>query len=153
MPVPGMSAGSTRCGNIADVDDATNELVEAATSVRERAHCPYSGYAVGVAIRSAEGTIHVGCNVENASYPEGTCAEAGAIAAMVAAGEHVIREVVVVTAGAVPGEPCGGCRQRLNEFAAPDVVVRAVSVDGGDPVEIRLGDLLPYSFGPDHLPD
>ena len=82
-------------------------------AARANAHCPYSGYAVGAAIRTALGTVFTGCNVENAAYPEGTCAETGAIAAMVLAGERTIREVAVVTDGDAPGTPCGGCRQRL----------------------------------------
>ncbi len=123
------------------------DLVDAARRAQANAYCPYSQYRVGVALRTPSGSIHVGCNVENAAFPAGTCAEAGAIAAMVAAGEREIAEVVVVTGGDHPGSPCGGCRQRLSEFATPDVVIYATTSDGGESIEHSLGDLLPFSFG------
>lgn len=129
---------------------ALDELIGAATTARANAHCPYSNYSVGAAIRSASGAVFAGCNVENAAYPEGTCAEAGAIAAMVLAGEREIAEVVVVTAGPTPGTPCGGCRQRIREFAGPDVVVHAMTGDGAR-LDIMVSDLLPHSFGPEFL--
>jgi cytidine deaminase len=95
----------------------TRQLFEAARSAKSRAHCPYSGYPVGAAVRTTSGRVYTGCNVENASYPEGTCAETAAIAAMVLDGEHSIDTVLTVTDGATPGTPCGGCRQRIREFA------------------------------------
>jgi len=125
-------------------------LVDAATEARARAYCPYSGYHVGVAIRTGSGAVIAGCNVENASYPLGTCAEAGAIAAMLLAGERVIAEVVVVTDGEEPGTPCGGCRQRIREFAGPDVVVHSLSATG-QALSRTLAQLLPHSFGPEFL--
>ena len=88
-------------------------LIEAAAKVRANAYAPYSRFKVGAAIRGASGAVYVGCNVENAAYPEGTCAEAGAIAAMVAAGEARIAEVAVIADSPDPVAPCGGCRQRL----------------------------------------
>ena len=129
-----------------------DELIEAAVTAQANAHCPYSNYSVGAAIRTASGAVFAGCNVENAAYPEGTCAEAGAIAAMVLAGEREIAEVVVVTGGSTAGTPCGGCRQRLREFAAPDVIVHALSNDGAA-LRMTMAELLPSSFGPEFLTD
>ncbi|MCP3970860.1 MAG: cytidine deaminase [Rhodobacteraceae bacterium] len=120
-------------------------LIDAAAQVRENAHAPYSRFKVGAAIRAASGVVYVGCNVENASYPEGTCAEAGAIAAMVAAGETDIAEVAVIANGPDPVAPCGGCRQRLMEFSTPEVQVTMATVAGAVKV-VRLGDLLPGAF-------
>ncbi|RBI87611.1 cytidine deaminase [Rhodosalinus halophilus] len=126
------------------------DLREAALAVRARAHAPYSGFAVGAALRGAGGGLHVGCNVENVSYPEGTCAEAGAIAAMVAAGETRIAEVYVVADSPQPVSPCGGCRQRLAEFAASDVVVVMATTAGAER-RMTLGALLPGAFGTAHM--
>jgi len=123
----------------------SDELLAAAVAVRANAYAPYSNFAVGAAVRGASGRIFVGANVENASYPVGTCAEAGAIAAMIAAGERRIVEVLVLGEGPRPLTPCGACRQRLAEFADPDTLVHA-----GDPAGIRasysLGALLPEAF-------
>jgi cytidine deaminase len=127
-------------------------LVHAATEAHARAHCPYSGYHVGAAILTGSGAVHTGCNVENAAYPLGTCAEAGAIAAMVLAGERAIAEVVVVTDGDEPGTPCGGCRQRIREFAGPEVRIHSVSATG-QVSSSTLDELLPHSFGPEFLQD
>lgn len=126
------------------------ELLRAATAAHLQAYCPYSRYRVGVAIRTGSGAVVVGCNVENAAYPLGSCAEAGAIAAMVTGGERSIAEVVVVTDGESPGTPCGGCRQRLREFAGPEVVVHSVAASG-EVVTMTMADLLPHSFGPEFL--
>ena len=121
-------------------------------AVRAHAHAPYSGFKVGAALRTSAGTVFVGCNVENVAYPEGTCAEAGAIATMVAAGERDIAAVYVVAGSPMPVTPCGGCRQKLAEFAAPDVEVVMATTEG---VEQRttVGDLLPGAFGTDHMDD
>ncbi len=102
-----------------DDDRDLHALHAAALAVRERAHAPYSGYRVGVALLDDLGNTWLGCNVENASYPEGCCAETAAIAAMVAGGGRRIRELSVVGghAGPEPCAPCGGCRQRISEFA------------------------------------
>ncbi len=121
-------------------------LIEAAAAVREKAHAPYSRFKVGAAIRAASGQVYAGCNVENVSSPEGTCAEAGAIAAMVAGGDTEIAEVAVIAGGHEPITPCGGCRQRLAEFAAPDVMVTMATVQGAQRT-MRMGDLLPGAFG------
>jgi len=83
-------------------------LLDAARAVRENAYVPYSRFKVGAALRCPDGTVHVGCNVENVAYPEGTCAEAGAIAAMAAAGGREIAEICVIADSPVPVSPCGG---------------------------------------------
>ena len=126
------------------------ELLAAAQEIHLRAYCPYSHYRVGAAIRTSSGAVVVGCNVENAAYPLGSCAEAGAIAAMVASGERAIVEIVVVTDGDEPGTPCGGCRQRIREFAEPDAAVHSVGAQGAT-WSTTLAELLPHSFGPDLL--
>ena len=129
----------------------SGDLYRRALAIREHAYAPYSAYKVGAAIRGASGAIHVGANVENAAYPQGQCAEAAAIGAMIAAGETRIAEVAVIGAGDTLCTPCGGCRQKLREFAQPsDLIVIA-----GDSTGVRahwtLEQLLPASFGPDHL--
>lgn len=121
------------------------ELKDRAVAVRQRAYAPYSNFQVGAALRAASGEVYVGCNVENAAYPEGTCAEAGAIAAMVAAGETVITEAYVVADSATPVAPCGGCRQKLAEFGAGDVVVTLATL-GGVEQQMTLSQLLPGAF-------
>lgn len=125
-------------------------LKEAAMAVRENAHAPYSNFKVGVALMSTSGAVYVGCNVENAAYPEGTCAEAGAIAAMVAAGDTAIAEAYVIAASNSPVTPCGGCRQKLAEFAAPDVRVTMATTSGLELVS-TVGQLLPGAFAQDHM--
>lgn len=127
-------------------------LKDAALSVREKAYAPYSNFKVGAAIRSASGEVFSGCNVENVAYPEGTCAEAGAIAAMVAAGELSLTEVYVVASSPQPVPPCGGCRQKLAEFGKRDVKVTLATVDGAE-FETTIGDLLPGAFGASHMED
>jgi len=125
-------------------------LREAAIAVRERAYVPYSRFKVGAALRGDAGGTFVGCNVENVAYPQGTCAEAGAIAAMVAAGERRIAEVYVVADGPVPVTPCGGCRQKLAEFASGGVRVTMATLAGTEEV-MTLGELLPGAFGTEHM--
>jgi cytidine deaminase len=126
------------------------ELLAAALAVRARAHAPYSHYAVGAALRDESGRIHTGCNVENAAYPQGLCAEAGAIAALVAAGGRRITAVAVAGGRMRPAMPCGGCRQKLREFAVDAVGVECVS-ESGEIVSATMAELLPLSFGPDDL--
>lgn len=135
---------------LAEMEPSMRELFEAARATREKAHCPYSNYAVGAAVRTVSGELYTGCNVENASYPLGNCAEASALAAMVAAGERSAVEVVVVTSGPTPGTPCGGCRQRIREFASPETVVHAATADGTF-VTMTMQQMLPMSFGPEDL--
>ncbi len=127
------------------------DLIDAALAVRERAYVPYSKFKVGAAFRCDDGSIVVGCNVENAAYPQGICAEGGAMSAMIASGRQVIFEVVVVGAGTMPCTPCGGCRQKLREFASPEVPVHMVDPAGKVLLTRTLAQLLPDSFGPDHL--
>lgn len=126
------------------------ELLEAALRARENAHAPYSGFKVGAAVRCPDGSVFAGCNVENVAYPQGTCAEAGAIAAMVAAGRVEIAEVWVVAEGPEIITPCGGCRQRIAEFAQPEVPV-VMAGPGGERARSTIGALLPGGFGPGHL--
>jgi xanthosine phosphorylase len=121
------------------------DLFEAARAAFENAHAPYSKFRVGAALRTPSGRIFAGANVENASYPEGNCAEASALAAMVAAGERQIAEVLVLAAGERLCTPCGGCRQRLAEFAGPDVPIH-LSDPQGLRRTVKLGELLPLSF-------
>jgi len=125
-------------------------LLTAARDIREKAYAPYSKFKVGAALRSASGEVFVGVNVENAAYPEGTCAEAGAIAAMVAAGETKITEVAVIADAPVPVQPCGGCRQKLREFAGPDVIVTMTNLSGTE-LKMTVGELLPGAFTQDQL--
>ena len=128
----------------------SKDLILAATAVRAKAYAPYSNFHVGAALRTPSGAIFVGCNVENAAYPEGTCAEAGAIAAMCAAGEYTIVEVVVIAGGNRPVPPCGGCRQKLSEFAKGGVAVTMVAANGTQETT-SVADLLPGAFDLDHL--
>lgn len=128
------------------------DLLTAATDVRERAYAPYSNFKVGAALRGKTGEVFVGCNVENAAYPEGTCAEAGAIAAMVAAGETRITEVLVIADSPRPVSPCGGCRQKLAEFADPEVVVTMATTKGAVQTT-SIAALLPGAFSDQDLED
>jgi len=126
------------------------DLLTAARAAQTRAYAPYSHFLVGAAVLDEHGRVHAGCNVENAAYPQGVCAEAGALSAMVLAGGTRVRAAVVVGDGAAPVTPCGGCRQKLREFAAPDTPILVA-----DRTRLRarftLAQLLPDSFGPDHL--
>ena len=122
--------------------DTPNALLEAARAVMRNAYVPYSHFPVGAALRGAGGGIHAAANVENAAYPQGQCAEASAIGAMIAAGETKIAAIAVVAEKLDVCPPCGGCRQRLSEFAGPDTPVYL-----GDTMTTTLGELLPLSFG------
>jgi cytidine deaminase len=125
-------------------------LLDAAKRARENAHAPYSNFKVGAAVKTASGDIFAGCNVENVAYPEGTCAEAGAIAAMVLAGEREITEAVVIADAPLPVTPCGGCRQKLKEFAGPETKVTMLTTGGAELV-MTMGELLPGAFDREHL--
>ena len=131
-------------------DLSMQRLVNAARAARERAHVPYSRFAVGAALLDEQGRVHAGCNVENAAYPQSQCAEASAIAHLVLAGGTRILAAAVVGVAEQPVTPCGGCRQRLREFAQDDAPVWVADLQG---VRARytLGELLPASFGPAHL--
>lgn len=126
------------------------DLLKAATEVRERAWAPYSRFKVGAAIRGESGRVYVGCNVENAAYPEGTCAEAGAIAALVAGGDTRIAEVCVIADSPEPVSCCGGCRQKIAEFAGPDVPVTMATLDGRTR-RMTVAELLPGVFARSHM--
>lgn len=129
--------------------DITDMLV-AANAARANAHAPYSNFKVGACLRGKSGRLYAGCNVENAAYPQGQCAEATAIGVMVAAGEKAIAEILVVHDGPQLAGPCGGCRQRLREFAGLDAPVYLCRPDGLQRT-FTLGELLPLSFGPEQL--
>jgi len=124
---------------------SVTHLFDAAKAVRERAHAPYSNFRVGAALRSSAGIVYAGCNVENASYPEGWCAETSAIAQLIAAGDRQIEEVVVVAGGDRLCTPCGGCRQRLAEFAGPETIIHAADLNG-ILKSFKMRDLLPEAF-------
>ena len=127
-------------------------LLATARQAQRQAYAPYSNYPVGAAVLDAQGHIHAGCNVENAAYPEGLCAEAAALSAMVLAGGRQARAVLVVGSGGNGSwiTPCGGCRQKLREFGAPDLIIQSAN-------ELTLGprhtlaQLLPESIGPGHI--
>jgi len=127
-----------------------DDLFAAAMAARANAYAPYSEYQVGAALRGADGRIYAGANVENAAYPQGQCAEASAIGLMVAFGERRITEALVVAGGEHIPTPCGGCRQRLREFMALDSPLHLAGPEGVRRT-VTLGDLLPLSFGPEHL--
>jgi cytidine deaminase len=135
---------------VTDPHAPVQDLFAAALAARLHAYAPYSRFTVGAALASASGSIHAGCNVENAAYPVGTCAEAGAIAAMVAAGERRISALLVVGEGPALVTPCGACRQRIREFAGPDTPVHVADLAGVRRT-YRLETLLPAAFGPDNL--
>ena len=125
-------------------------LLQAAKDAMAQAYAPYSKYRVGAAILAENGKVYSGCNVENAAYPVGTCAEAGAISAMVAAGQGRIAEIVVMGEGENLVTPCGGCRQRIREFAGAATRIHACDSSGVRRT-FTCDELLPASFGPEHL--
>jgi cytidine deaminase len=131
-------------------DEQRDAMLAAAKAAMARAHAPYSHFQVGAAVLDTQGRIHAGCNVENAAYPQGVCAEAGALSAMVLAGGTAVQAVLVVGNGEGLVTPCGGCRQKIREFAAPDTPILVAN-----PQQVRasfsLDALLPHSFGPEHL--
>ena len=128
-----------------------NELIAVAKSARLMAYAPYSKFLVGAAVRDERGQIHGGCNIENAAYPQGWCAETSAIAAMIMAGGKAIAEMAVIGTGDLLCTPCGGCRQKLREFAQDDVRIYCCTADGVLIRTFTLGELLPFSFGPENL--
>lgn len=126
-------------------------LFATARAVQQKAYAPYSRFKVGAAILADDGKVYPGCNVENAAYPVGACAEAGAISAMIAGGARAISAIVVIGDGAELVTPCGACRQRIREFAVPET---PIVIAGPDGIRARfsLAELLPASFGPANLP-
>ena len=131
---------------MADLD----ALFTAARDAREKAYAPYSKFLVGAAVLTPSGSVFAGANVENAAYPQGTCAEASAISAMILGGERAIAAVAVIGAGEALVTPCGGCRQRIREFAGADTPIHIYSPEGHR-ATFSLDQLLPHSFGPEHL--
>ncbi len=127
------------------------DLITAAMEARARAHAPYSKFYVGAAMRDEQGRIHSGCNIENAAYPQGWCAEPSAISHLIMAGSKHITEVVVLGNGTTLCTPCGGCRQKIREFAGGDVKIHCCTESGELIQSFRLEELLPASFGPANL--
>ncbi|WP_349743869.1 cytidine deaminase [Roseateles cavernae] len=125
-------------------------LLEASLQARQRSYSPYSRYAVGAAVLDEHGLIHLGANMENAAYPQGWCAEATALGAMLMAGSRRAQAVLVSGPGPDIITPCGGCRQKLREFGGPDLLIIAAD-PGGIRQQWTLEQLLPFSFGPEHL--
>jgi len=132
-------------------DSALRALFDAARAAQVQAYAPYSRFPVGAAIRAPGGAIFAGCNVENAAFPQGACAEASAIAAMAVAGERRIAEILVIGDGDGLCMPCGGCRQRIREFADAGAPIHVAGPEGVR-ASFTLGELLPHAFGPEHLP-
>jgi len=132
------------------VDPKLADLFDAAKKAQGSAYAPYSHFNVGAALRTPSGAIFSGCNVENAAYPQGACAETGAISAMALAGERRIVEILVIGDGDGLCTPCGGCRQRIREFAAPETPIYVAGKEGVR-LTTTLAELLPYSFGPENL--
>lgn len=124
---------------------ATDDLIQAARAAAEKAYAPYSGFRVGAAVRASSGVVYSGCNVENAAYPQGWCAEPSAISQMILGGDDKIEQVCVWADSVEPCTPCGGCRQKLAEFGAPETVVISAG-PGGERGRWKLGDLLPEAF-------
>ncbi len=125
-------------------------MIRLARTMMARAYAPYSKFHVGAVVKSDDGSIHGGCNVENAAYPQGWCAEVSAIAAMVGAGQRRILECVVMGPGVEIVTPCGGCRQKLREFGDDNMLIHLCHPDGLRRT-VTLGSLLPMSFGPHNL--
>ena len=126
------------------------DLIEEAKSARLKAHAPYSKFLVGAAMRDEYGRVHGGCNIENASYPQGWCAEPSAISALVMAGGRKITEIAVMGNGATLCTPCGGCRQKIAEFAGQEVRVTLCTTDGKEKV-MTVAELLPGVFTAAHM--
>lgn len=132
--------------------DLVQRLLQAALAAQQHSHSPYSRFRVGAAVLDEHGRIHAGANIENAAYPQGWCAETTALGHMIMAGGRIVRAVMVTGSGG--GEiitPCGGCRQKLREFAKPTELLVMAGDPGGVRAHWTLEELLPASFGPDHL--
>lgn len=128
----------------------TEEMLSMARDAMDKAYAPYSRFRVGAVVKSVNGKLFAGCNVENASYPVGSCAEQSAISAMVMGGETKIAEIMVMGSGDALVSPCGACRQRIREFATPETLVLICDRNGVRKT-VKLTELLPYSFGPENL--
>jgi len=119
-------------------------------SAMKNAYAPYSNYKVGALIVSENGAKHVGCNVENASYPQGQCAESSAISAMIVSGDKHIKQIYIISQDKDGANPCGGCRQRIREFSDSGTLIKLCSTERTIKI-LKISDLLPNSFGPEHL--
>ena len=127
------------------------DLIDAAKKARKLAHVPYSKFYVGAAMRDEKGRVHAGANIENAAYPQGWCAECTAIGHLIMGGGTKITEVAVMGNGDTLCTPCGGCRQKIREFAAGDVKIHCCTEEGKLIRTFTLEELLPASFGPENL--
>ncbi|MFT2097958.1 cytidine deaminase [Marinomonas sp. 2405UD66-6] len=125
-------------------------LFQLAKEAMSKAYVPYSDFTVGAAIRTASGNLYKGCNVENAAYPEGVCAEGGAISAMVLGGDTQIKDIYVIGKGDQLVTPCGGCRQKIREFSSTDTMIHICGPEGVRK-SLTMEELLPFSFGPENL--
>lgn len=128
----------------------SHDLFEAARAAMAKAYAPYSKFPVGAAIRTEDGTVYAGANIEVASYPEGWCAETTALGHYIMGARGRITEIAVIAERMARVTPCGGCRQRLAEFAGPDALLHLCD-DEGVVETVRLGDMLPYGFAGDIL--
>jgi cytidine deaminase len=131
-------------------DPDVDEMFRAAVAAQAKAYVPYSHFHVGASIVTTTGALFAACNVENAAYPSSVCAEAGAISTMVSAGEREIAAILTVCDGELLGTPCGSCRQRIREFAVPGALIHVASAAGVQRT-FTIDELLPASFGPEHL--
>jgi cytidine deaminase len=125
-------------------------MLEQATLARDRAYAPYSHFHVGCCIKTTNNEFFTGFNIENVSYSLTLCAEATAIAAMITAGQKHIAEITIISSGKDICSPCGACRQRIREFASPEALIHMFSASGEQQTN-TLAELLPFSFGPQHL--
>ena len=135
---------------MSDVVMNNEQIFELAKKAMSKAYVPYSKFMVGAAIQTSQGHFYSGCNVENAAYPEGTCAEAGAIASMVLGGETQIKDIYVIGNGEELVTPCGGCRQKIREFSSVDTMIHICGTEGVRK-SLTINELLPFSFGPENL--
>ncbi|WP_458701033.1 cytidine deaminase [Sulfurospirillum sp. 1307] len=128
-----------------------DKLIKAAKEAYKNAYAPYSKFNVGSAILDENGNIHIGCNVENAAYPSGSCAEEQAIGNMIVNGGKIIKEIVVIGKSKFLVTPCGACRQRIREFCDKETLIHICDFDKGLQKSFSLDELLAYSFGPENL--
>lgn len=126
------------------------ELFEKAAQVRLRAYAPYSNFFVGSCLETDAGNLYEACNVENASYGLSVCAESNAIAKMVAAGEKIIKQLLVIVEGPGLSASCGACRQRIFEFSTPDTIIHLTDLHGNYK-KMLIDEMLPFAFGPRDL--
>jgi len=144
----GKRAGGSHASRLGG-DQEARELRKRAAAAMERAYAPYSSFRVGAALLGSDGSITEACNVENAAFPAGTCAERAALAGAIARGVRDFRSLTIVTSAAEPTPPCGMCRQALIEFS-PELQIVSVTRDGKEARWI-LSDLLPFAFTPRSL--